>query len=102
MARAYFIANNPISPPPRLLSVDEFVVMPGKIKLKYFEQNTLLRYKTENESEWKPSRYSHDDIFSISRRNISSLDEILKDLELPITFADLQTLLIKSRSTGKI
>lgn len=101
LARAYFLADNPILKKP-LLAIDEFISMSEKIKIKYFEQNTLLWYKCDDELSWKPSRYSHEDVFSISSGNINSLDEILKDLELTVTSADIKSLLKKSDNKKNI
>lgn len=101
LARAYFLSNDPILKKP-LLAIDEFIAMSEKIKIKYFEQNTLLWHKCDDELTWKPSRYSHDEIFSISNGNISSLDEILKDLGLAITSADIKILFKKSHGKKNI
>jgi hypothetical protein len=101
LARAYFLSDDPILKKP-LLAIDEFIAMSEKIKIKYFEQNTLLWYKCDDELNWKPSRYSHDDIFRISSGNITSFDEILKDLGLTVTSADIKSLLKKSHNKKSI
>ena len=85
LALAYYNSDPSIlkSPP---CSIDKFIKTNEKIKVKFFENNTILGYSDDQQT----SSESDNDIVSISQGSIESMDAILEEMGLLISSVEIE------------
>ncbi|MCP4177238.1 MAG: hypothetical protein GY756_05685 [bacterium] len=91
LSYAFFYAENSIVKKP-LVSIEEFIGIAQNIKLKFVENNTILWYKTdENSSE---SKEENNEILNISQGNIDSINDILDEHKYLLSSIELESFFI--------
>ncbi|MEI6054437.1 MAG: hypothetical protein WCR55_00145 [Lentisphaerota bacterium] len=95
---AYFLADIKKLKDP-IISLEEAFVIAENIELKYFENNTVLWFKSDDGASWqKHHSHKNKDLFSLSSGNISSIDAIFDDLRIPFTTREIALFLSAYRS----
>lgn len=98
---AYFLADIKKLGEPTI-SLEEAFDLSENIDLKYFENNTVLWYKSDDGTSWQKNHSGKNkDIFSISSGNTSSIDAIFDDLRIPFTSKEIELFLRAYRSNHK-
>ena len=89
LAWAYFIADAGKVKDPQI-SLEDIIGITENIELKYFENNTVLWYKSDDGSSWHQHHSRKDkEPFAISSGSTASIDSIFDDLKHPFTSRDI-------------
>lgn len=98
LAWAYFLADIKKLKEP-IISLEEAFIIAENIELKYFENNTVLWFKSDDGTSWqKHHSQKNKDLFSLSSGNTSSIDAIFDDLRIPFTSREIALFLSAYRS----
>jgi hypothetical protein len=91
LSYAFFYAENPILRKP-LVSIEEFIGIAQNIKLKFVENNTILWYKTDEDSS--NNEETNDELLNISQGNIESINDILDEHKYLLSSVEIESYFI--------